>query len=217
MKVINKKEQLVLSVYREKIENNLFDEQDISSLLIYIRSLLDAADREKLCNISDLCDYVAHRDRDEGRAKDGILAAIMNDYRTKGKSNKIAGYQGIMPDKWRKEWNYLGALLNMNISDATLKEISICVISMLQSAVFYEDKHPDANSRPMAKMEILQGDDFIDICSTEGFSNSKYIVYFKVNKLCFHKKYNILVDDAVYAKRENGQLRLINEQGEYII
>ena len=57
MRAPNSKEALTLRMYKGIIENDIFDEIDIISFLIYIRSLLEKADKNTFWVLYDICDY----------------------------------------------------------------------------------------------------------------------------------------------------------------
>jgi len=215
MKQPNQKEKLVFNMFKELIETDTFDEIDISAFLIYIRSLFDKPDKSIYWNLYDICDFVAHRKRDNGKTKDGIVKAIDNGYQTFSSSNRIIGYDGIEYGKWKQEWEKLGKELNINFSEKTIKNISICVLSMLQDTVFYKDRN---NQTQIAVFKILQGRESIALCSTEKAPNSPYVMYFKVENISFQRKYlTIEINDPLFAKRINGELHLINEMNEIIV
>lgn len=215
MKQPNQKEKLVFNMFKELIEKDAFDEIDISSFLIYIRSLFDKTDKSTYWNLYDICDFVAHRKRDNGKTKDGIVRAIDNGYQTSNSSKRIIGYEGIQYEKWKCEWENLGKELDIDFSEITIKNISICILSMLQDTVFYRNKDDQTQ---IAVFKILQGKNCLSLCSNEGTPNSPYVVYFKVENVSFQRRYPTCeINDPLFAKRINGELHLINEINEMIV
>lgn len=211
----NQKEKFVFRVFKELIESDSFDEIDINSFLIYIRSLFEKNDPNTYQYLCDICDFVAHRKRDKGKTADGIKRAIANNYKTVNGSNEVEGFSGIKYNVWKIEWEKLGIELGINFSEAIIKNISICVLSMLQDTVFFMDKH---NQTQIAVLKILQGRKCLSLGSTEGTQNSPYVMYFKVEDISFQKRYPTCeINDPLFAKRINGELHLINELNEIIV
>ena len=216
MKQPNTKELFTLKMFKEIIENDSFDEIDIISFLIFLRSLFEKRDKNDFWHVYDICDFVAHRERDKGKTKDGIVAAINNGYRTKKASKQVDYYPGIESSNWKREWDLLGSTLDIRITDEARKDLSICVLSMLQDAAIFDVK--DGCRQQVAVMRIMQDENMLSLCSTELTPDSPWVNYFQIGGLHFKKKYESgLVDDPVFAKRIGYCLHLITNSGELII
>lgn len=217
---MNNKERLVIRYYKECFENREFDEQTISSFLIYVRSLFETDDKLAFPDIYEICDSVAHRVRDRGKAKNSMYNAIMNDYKTKRHSKEICGYNGINQDKWKQQWLLLGELLGITISAETLLEIALCIISMLQfSTISVELKGVDGEITSIESIfVIIQGKDFLSLCTVDNKEMKTFITYYSIAGIRFVKEYsNALITDAIIAKRIDGRLRIVNEYGEFLV
>lgn len=71
------KEKLILNHYRQILERRTFDEFDLIGFFIFIRSFID---KGRYPNIFEICDTIAHRDRNKGKANVSIKRIIQNKY-----------------------------------------------------------------------------------------------------------------------------------------
>lgn len=83
----DKKEQMLLDHYCEKIVARVFDEYDIYSFLILVRSRFTVKEKRghngsspKYKWLTELGDLVAHRERDRGEIFAGITTVIKSGY-----------------------------------------------------------------------------------------------------------------------------------------
>ena len=97
---LNQKERYIVKLYKEKFENNTFDEFDVCFFVMFLRSHID---KNKFPYIFDWGDSIAHRERDKGKAYSSLKNVQDNKYETKHNSNKLSGYDGIEEKPWKKE------------------------------------------------------------------------------------------------------------------
>lgn len=132
------KNDVILTHYKNVIENYLFDEYDILGFLIFIREQID----DSRCHfVKEFCDLIAHRTRSEGMIKDNIKNAIENAYQT-NKKNKVMGYNGFKWETWINEWKIIGTDFNIDFlkdNKKLIKEITICIISLAQDTEYYDN------------------------------------------------------------------------------
>jgi hypothetical protein len=103
---MDEKAKVILQHYKNKIEEQLFDEYDILGFLIFVRSYIGLSDDFK--TINEFSNLIAHRKRDRGRVMESIEVAIKNNYEVAKGTKKIKGYNGIHYNEWEKEWYKLG-------------------------------------------------------------------------------------------------------------
>ena len=220
----NKKEVFMLQLFKNKFEGRLFEETDVSSFLIFMRSHFEGNENNQFSYICDCCDCIAHRRRDAGKAATSVANAITNNYQTKTKSPQILGYDGIRPEQWKTQWDLLGKTVGIVFSDEIIREITLCVMSILQFSEYYmpnKRRGQAISTPPISTMYLVQGNNELSLCTCDDKSTNQrslFIVYCQLKDVSFQKEYHdLLIKDATYARRENGVLRLINEKGEYII
>lgn len=209
---LDKKETLLLSLFKKRFEELTFDEQDVYSFLIFVRDHIKGRKKEFKC-ILDLGDTIAHRHRNQGAAMNCISAAIENNYAQMPNSNAIRGYNGIEYNTWEKEWIILGKDIGICFDTRTIRDISICVLSLLQFSVYNDEKEHYGVIKLM-----LTGSNQICACTTEGTDKSIFIVFFVVDNVkCFRDSNKPEIENAVIAVREGKNLRLKTDEGDYII
>lgn len=103
---MDEKAKVILQHYKNKIEEQLFDEYDILGFLIFVRSYIGLSADFK--TINEFSNLIAHRKRDRGRVMESIEVAIKNNYEVAKGTKKIKGYNGIHYNEWEKEWYKLG-------------------------------------------------------------------------------------------------------------
>ncbi|QTE71893.1 hypothetical protein JRC49_03400 [Clostridiales bacterium FE2011] len=214
--MLSKKEQLILEHYKHLIESQSFDEFDLIGLFIFIRSIIQ---KGSYANIYDICDTIAHRERDQGKATTGIKKIIQNHYRTKshneihslGNSQKLQGANGINEETWKKEWKKFGKNYNIKINDSIIQDISLCVLSLLQDVQLQDDQYTS-----IASLKIVKAQNELSVAITEGRAESPFVVFFKV---CAATEPfpDGPIDDAIYTIRENGKLKLLTDNHMIIV
>lgn len=103
---MDEKAKVILQHYKNKIEEQLFDEYDILGFLVFVRSYIGLSADFK--TINEFSNLIAHRKRDRGRVMESIEVAIKNNYEVAKGTKKIKGYNGIHYNEWEKEWYKLG-------------------------------------------------------------------------------------------------------------
>ena len=206
----DKKEQFLIELYGKKITRRTFDEGDIISFLILIRSHLDV----RYHYIHDVAHLVAHRHRKQGMATKAISGAIKNQYETESGSKYVKGYQGMKTDEWKKEWYSLGKEYGFEVTNQTIVEITLCVMSILQFTTYDdEDGHKGT-------IYLLQSDDGqLSACTLEDGLTQPYVTYFVLDSVEFRKLYSSRqIDDPVLVVRNDaGEAVLQNCNKERIL
>jgi len=205
---LDTKEQKMLRHYKNLIENRLFDEYDILGFLILVRSHLDI-NREK--DIREFSDLIAHRKRDRGEVVKCIKAAIDNKYET-NENGHVKGYHGIDYSSWVKQWQTLGADQNISLNEEIIKEITLCVFSLAQHS-----EYRDANGN-VGKIDLFQSkDNSLALATSENKPDSCYVCFAKFGNFNYVRMLSAgHLEKPVETVRENGRLRLLDEDG-YII
>ena len=214
------KERFLLEIFKSKFQSRSFEEIDVNSFLIFLRSHFEKNEKSLFSYYHDCGNLVAHRKRSAGIALQSIQSAIDNHYSIKSNSTEIQGYNGIDTMQWNEQWLNLGKAINISFTNEIIREITLCVLSILQFSQYSFPKSSKniSSSAPIGVMYLIQGKDQLVICSHENKPTSPYVTYCKLDKVSFIKRYdNFVVKDATYAKREAGVLRLINDKGNYII
>lgn len=202
------KEQKMLEHYKQIIENREFDEYDILGFLILIREHLGTESNY----IAEFANLVAHRKRKKGIIIDCITNAINSNYKTKSNSRAVIGYCGMKYETWVKQWKNLGVNFNISISKEIIKEITLCVFSLTQHTL-YDDENGHSG-----KVDLFQGKDkSIALVTSENNSHSLFVCFAKFGRYDFVRELSAgYMRKPVETVRENGRLRLLDEDG-YII
>lgn len=197
---MDKKAKQILKHYKSVIENRLFNEYDFLGFLIFIRSYIQ---KRKCPGIYELCDLVAHRNRDRGIVMDCIEKAIANNYETLPNSKAIRGYQGIEKEQWESEWKRIGIMFQINISAQTTLEIMLCLFSLLQNTEYFSNSGS-------GKIVLVQGKEgVLSLATTEGKSDSFYVCFSKYGPYSFCYEYPAgIITDIVETKRIQNELQL---------
>ena len=206
--MFGKKEMLILNHYKQILEGQSFDEFDLIGFFIFIRSFID---KGSYPNIYEICDTVAHRARNQGKANTGIKNIIQNQYRTKNGSKELQGANGISEQAWKDEWIQFGNANSIRITDSIVRDISLCVLSLLQNV-----QMQDNQSNVIAVLKIVKSQDALSVAVTEGHDGSLFVVFFIVRVLT-EPIPDQIIDDAVYTVRTNGKLRLLTENQMLIV
>ena len=196
----------ILSHYREKIENRLFDEYDILGFLIFIRSYIHS--KVNIYKyIIEFADLIAHRERDRGITMNNISAAINNNYECIENTNLIKGYNGIKEKDWNNEWELIGEEFNINIDKNIIREITLCIFSLSQKSEFSNTK----GEKGIIEFDALP-EGAIGLLTTEGYKNSLFICLAKYSGYKVNEKYSKFpMETIVYTERINGNLVLKTE------
>lgn len=204
-----KKETMVLQYYDKMFIERHFDEFDMIGFFIFIRSFIDKGD---YADIYTICDTVAHRERDNGPIHDGVCGVIENNYQTITQCKKeLKGARGIKTNSWNRQWYRLAQKLDLHISDEVINDISLCVVSMLQDTRIIE------NGNIIADLQIIATADGVGLGWTEGNKDSFYVWYFNCHLFRISNLCNGIIEKAVYTIREGDILRLVCQDGTYIV
>ena len=203
------KETKMLQHYKFIIENRMFDEYDILGFLIFIRRHLPAKKYEYVRDFSDL---IAHRERDKGIVVDCISACVKNNYATNADGKSLKDYYGIDPIKWNTEWQELGKDFGIGINADIIKEITLCIFSLSQHTQYVCQDGISGTIK-----SYFATDDFIYLATSENRRDAGWVCFAKCGPLLFSRDYTKgYLKKSVETKRENGVLRLLDEDG-YII
>lgn len=201
------KEQIILNHYKKLIEERLFDEYDILGFLIFIRPKCG-----NYSVIKEFCDLIAHRERNRGKIMECITAAIKNNYETRDNSNEVKGYNGIKWCEWRKVWDMIGNDLSITFSDEVLREITLCIFSLLQDTVYCSNGY----SGTIKLFQSSSGQ--ISICTTEGLPHSLFVCFMVLEGITGHNQQLAgVISETVETCRIDGMLRLKTSTGAFII
>ena len=149
---MDRKSIVILKHYKNFIENRLFDEYDILGFLIFIRYLLCKKNHRFITEITDL---IAHRERDRGIVVDNIGNAIKNNYKEKNK--KVQGYEGVQWEDILNEWFNLGKQFKINLDESIIKEIMLCIFSLMQDTqyIVYDNQSNTKKCVAVGKIELI--------------------------------------------------------------
>lgn len=202
---MDKKAQKIMLHYKEILEQHSFDEYDVLGLLIFLRNYIC----DSYPNIMEFSDLVAHRERNKGLVNDCIVAAIENNYETKG-NKKVIGYNGMKYEKWSEEWKRIGVQYDILIDEEIINELTLCVFSLAQFTNYIDKK-----GRGRGRIELFFGKDrSLALVTTEGESDSLYVCFSKFG--CFELCRDIpggYLENVVETIRINGRLRLRDTKG----
>lgn len=206
--MFSKKEKLILSHYKQSLENQLFDEFDLLGFFIFIRSFIN---KGTFPNIYEICDTVAHRKRNQGKAYTGIKNIIKNQYHIIGRGKKLQGANGITEKSWKHEWIRFGNDYSIKINDSIIQDISLCVVSLLQDVQIQDDQ-----KKTFAYLKIFKFQNTLSTIITEGNDDSPSVIFF-IPRTTTEVICDGIIDDAVYTVRENEKLRLLTEEGMFLV
>lgn len=203
------KEEKMLQHYKWIIENRMFDEYDILGFLIFIRRHLSTKKYEYIRDFSDL---IAHRERDKGIVVDCILACIENNYAIDADGKSLKDYHGIDMGKWDTEWRELGNDFCIGMNADIIKEITLCIFSLSQHT-----QHVCKGGISGTIKLLFTTNDFICLVTAENRGDAQWVCFAKCGSFVFDREYTKgYLKKPVETKRENGILRLFDEDG-YII
>lgn len=205
MDELNRKEDYIIRLYKEKFENRTFDETDVCFFVMLLRSHINKAEFPYIVEFGDA---IAHRKRKQGKAYSSMRKAEENNYQLKPNSNSVKGYDGINNAKWKNEWSKIGERFNINFSDKAVKEILICMISALQFSE-YEN---------LGKMELICSKDSLAIATVGNAKYSPFIYYAVAKDVKIEKELKSpIIKEPVFALRINDELQLVDKNGDRII
>ncbi len=234
---IDEKAKKILLHYKNIIEDRSFDEYDILGFLIFIRGIIP---ENEYNYIHEFCNTIAHRNRDRGIIYNSVRCAIESNYELKNNLLIIKNYSGIKEETWYKQWNKAGMSLDININMEIIKDITLCVFSLVQNSIYdvkaavdqdgdgvrsktYEEKK---NSDKSIENEIKEIEYHGGICLCQTASNEIALLtyddskYSKMGCLSKTDKYDFvrtfpagLIRKPVETVREKGILRLKDEDG----
>lgn len=131
------KGEVLLYMYKYKIENRQFDELDILGFLIFIRDYIRRAKYNWIWEFSDL---IAHRKRNKGNIMSTISNVVDNNFRFDEKTNSVVGAKGILIDEWKNEWKNLGKEFHIEFDEDTIKELTLCIYSLAHKTEYDDEK-----------------------------------------------------------------------------
>lgn len=205
-----KKEAVIWNHYKDLLENNLFDEYDILGLLIFIRRHLDKVKHKYIADCSDL---IAHRERDRGVVMECIRAMMDNNYAVESGKKAVKGYHGITFAEWKNEWLDFAKDFAVTLSDKAICDLVVCVFSLMQGTEYKDGKGHHG------RIDLFQdAKNCLDLCTTEGYSNSYYVCFSQSAPVAFLKSFSAgHIHQAVETFRDAGILHLRTSAGEIII
>lgn len=202
---LNQKERYIVKLYKEKFENNTFDEFDVCFFVMFLRSHID---KNKFSYIFDWGDSIAHRERDKGKAYSSLKNVLENNYKTKHNSNKLRGYDGIEEKTWKKQWSELGKDFDINFSKKTIDELLLCYISSLQ---FSQLKN-------LGEMKIVLTKKDLGLATVSELKNGQYSFFAVLKNVKPKIEINPpVIINAVTAIRKDNELQLIDEKGNILL
>lgn len=206
---MNLKEKNMLAHYKELIENRLFDEYDIHSFLIFIRRHIPT---DNFNLIHEISDTIAHTEKDRGIIHDNIEKCINTNYKKEG-GRGIIGYNGCPIESWNKEWKKLMDYFNILVDELILKEITLCIYSLLQD-IEYVTK--DKADNKIGKLRLIINPEYSEIllCTTENHPYSFLVCFTKLADIDLNQTFNEFIKcKPSETFREQGILKLRNEKG----
>ena len=151
-KIADKKEKQLLDYYYNSFITNTFDEKDVHSFFILSRDY--AKDDRFVCSygkdnwIIEICDFIAHRERDRGLVYETMEAVKNVD--PLNQHGKIAGSKGIESCEFVKMFNSFVEIIGYNpLTTKTVLDIFLCVYSIMQFIVI------KSNNQHLGELIIL--------------------------------------------------------------
>ena len=193
------KEKSMLEHYKELIEKSEFDEYDIYGFLVFVREYLP---KGKWQLIKEIADTFVHRKKDKGIVYKNITNCINNKYLER--NSKLVGYQGISDISWCKQWKEMMNYFGISVLSKTLREIQLCIFSLLQNIVYIKDK------QKIGVFKIIFNDknNQIALCTTEDNKESPFAVFSVIDHIIYYMNVDAISKDAIEVIRENGKLVL---------
>lgn len=177
-RLMDAKSREILKQYHTKFQARDFIELDVLGFLIHIRALLN-----KNTEIHEICDFVAHRNKDRGIAFDYFNklnnlaknsdAPIFNEIKRKGLYSPI---------KIKDELNAFFAKWELDeLENIVIFEILECIISFMQHIII---KH---NNQTVTKFSAFFDGSWIGLCGVLDSKNT-----FKFNNLTITHGYHVI-------------------------
>ena len=167
---MDEKAKYILAMYRERIETFEFDELDVLGFLIFMREYFRADD---FPSIYEFCDLVAHRFRNRGRVYKSIESAVGNDFKTDPVSGKIIGSKGVYGEIWTNEWQAVFRTYEIQYSERTIREITLCIISLAQKTMY-------VSGEIRGRLEvIIDYYNNIDLCYCQDLPDRLYVTFLR--------------------------------------
>ena len=202
---MDEKAKVILTHYKQIIEDHQFTEYDVLGFLIFIRSHVNRYDFK---NIYEFMDLIAHRKRSKGIVMDDIRTASENSYEMIEGTNRIKGYFGICTEEWEKEWEKLGKQFGLLLTKSILLEITMCIYSLAQSTI-YKD-----NSVQGELLLFHDVDGHLSLNTKETKERTKYILFAKYGKYSFTDDCPVgIISHPVETKRIGIALQLLSSNG----
>ena len=206
----------ILFHYKKIIEERTFNEYDVMGFLILIREYIPENklnDTNKYyMSIKDFADGIAHRKRNKGKIFNSFKEAKDNDYCSYDNSPMIKGVNGFNYNYYLEAWRKIGQYFEINMSDKIIKDIMVCVCSLLQFTIYETSTENDCER--FGRLCLLINNDQLDLCIIPHDKAKPFICYLLIENindyLLDHEyKWNQSVNAPFTTIRKNGQLKLV--------
>lgn len=203
---LDAKEKMMISHYSSIFTDYNFDEYDVLGFLIVVRRVI--RNNRKYRNILEFADFIAHRERDRGRAYNAMKQAISNQYAIEDKEKTVKGYNGITEDSWKNEWKKLFNELDILYSKRLMDEITLCVCSLANGSVYRK------NEQSIGKMYVGLDTETIALLTTEGGNDSLSVGFFVYKGITAEVRSDYeFPQESFETKRIDGDLVLMTKDG----
>ena len=209
------KEKQLLDFYCNRIVNRDFDEHDVFSFYILIRSHLEKSEKYDKNNkhgnykykwIGEFGHLIAHRERDQGAIYDNIMSALNNGYQTIAGSKKILGYNGIADGELENELSNLFGELGHTVTPQIIDEVILCTFSILQYA-----KYVNRASNIIGEVRLFQHKSGLGLYTVGNIKNGHepWVCMAKLNGHFMEREFSAgYIDKPVEVVRSNGRLAI---------
>lgn len=198
-RMMDKKGDYILKEYWNRVVNEEFDEYLLLGFFILLRST-------DVCRtyptIDDFLQVIAHRKRNKGIGMDCIRNAIKNNYQFVPGTRKILDYHGMDYASWEREWMQLAAHYAVSMGGSIIKDITICVFSILQFTEYDDNNYAGV-------IRLMKNKDSLALYSVEKKPGSMPVCFARIEGIDFVDDGFQDFDLPVETKRHNGKLRLI--------
>lgn len=213
---MDQKEANLLNYYYQKFTENNFDEKDVIAFLILIRR-----HAKGIKSVTELADFIAHRDKDKGGIKD-YLADVKYKLDNLGRIDAVLNIKPVFTfNEIRNGINRV--LLNNNhqkLKDKTINNIILCVMSLLQDVKLLERDKKKKQEREIGKLKFAISNEKVTLLGEVLIENgtsvpvAAQVPVLEINNYYVNVEKHNEHDTPATLKKT---IEIINQNGEFIV